>query len=115
MGSSESTYVTLLEITCRGSDTYCTCRQQNPYPNTNADVNVSSDARGLNFCLEPSSIYIHQSELSQPIPWNPVESDLRCTSRIYFDNMTLTSHNVMLTSQKPCQHNNKCDCSKTNG
>ena len=36
---------------------------------------------------------------------NSVEPDLGCTSRIYFDNMTLTS-------QKPCQHNNKCDCSK---
>ena len=29
------------------------------------------------------------------------------TSRVYFDNVTLTS-------QKPWQHNNKCDCSKTN-
>ena len=29
--------------------------------------------------------------------------------------MTLTLHNVILTSQKLCQHNNKCDCSKTNG
>ena len=37
---------------------------------------------------------------------------------IYFDNagdnMTLTLYNVMLTSRKPCLHNNKCDCSKTN-
>ena len=39
---------------------------------------------------------------------NSVESDLGCTSRIYFDNVTLTY-------QKPCQHDNKCDCSKTNG
>ena len=38
---------------------------------------------------------------------NSVESDLGCTSRIYFDNVKLTLHNVMLTSQKPCQHNNK--------
>ena len=53
-----------------------------------------------------------QSELPLPIPWNFVESDLRCTSRIYFDNMMLTLHNVTLTSQKPCQHNNKCDYSK---
>ena len=44
-----------------------------------------------------------------------VESDLGCTSRIYFDNVTLMLHNMTLTSQKPCQHNNKCDCSKTNG
>ena len=39
---------------------------------------------------------------------NSVESDLGCTSRVYFDNVTLTS-------QKPCQHNNMCDCSETNG
>ena len=45
---------------------------------------------------------------------NSVESDLGCTSRIYFDNVTLILHNVTLKSQKPCQHNNKCDCSKTN-
>ena len=28
---------------------------------------------------------------------NSMESDLKCTSRVYFDN-------VMLMSQKPCQH-----------
>ena len=39
---------------------------------------------------------------------NSVESDLGCTSRVYFDNVTLTS-------QKPCQYNNKFDCSETNG
>ena len=43
-----------------------------------------------------------------------MESDLGCSSRIYYD-VTLTLHNVTLTSQKPCKHNNKCDCSKTNG
>ena len=32
-----------------------------------------------------------------------VELDLGCTSSIYFDNVTLTLHNVTLTSQKPCQ------------
>ena len=31
-----------------------------------------------------------RSELPRPIPWNSVESDLGCTSRIYFDNVTLT-------------------------
>ena len=46
---------------------------------------------------------------------NSMESDLGCTLRIYFDNVTLMLHNVTLTSQKPCQHKNKCDCSKTNG
>ena len=30
---------------------------------------------------------------------NSMESDLGCTSRIYFDNVTLTLHNVTLTSQ----------------
>ena len=38
--------------------------------------------------------------------------------RIHFenvvDNVTLMLHNVTLTSQKPSQHNNKCDCSKAN-
>ena len=38
---------------------------------------------------------------------NSVESD--------FDNATLTPHNVTLTSQKPCQNNNKFHCSETNG
>ena len=52
-----------------------------------------------------------QSELPRPIPRNSVESDHGCTSRIYFDNV---GDNVTLTSQKPCLHNNKCDCSKTN-
>ena len=43
-----------------------------------------------------------QLELPRPIPQNSVESDLGCTLRIYFDNMgdnvTLTLHNVTLTS-----------------
>ena len=38
---------------------------------------------------------------------NSVKSDLRFTWRVYFDKVTPTS-------QKPCQHNNKCDWSKTN-
>ena len=41
------------------------------------------------------------------------------TSRIYFDNaggnVTLTLYYVTLMSQKQCLHNNKSDCSKTNG
>ena len=32
-----------------------------------------------------------------------------------FEDATLTPHNVTLTSQKPCQNNNKFDCSETNG
>ena len=39
-----------------------------------------------------------QSELPQPIPWNSMEIDLGCTSRIYFNNVTLTLHSVTLTS-----------------
>ena len=59
------------------------------------------------------------SELPRPIPRDAVESDDGCTLKIYFDNagnnMTLTLYNVTLTSQKLCEHNNICDCSKTNG
>ena len=39
---------------------------------------------------------------------NAVEADLGCTSRVYFDNVTLLS-------QKPCQYNNKFDCSESKG
>ena len=39
---------------------------------------------------------------------NSLELDLGCTSRVYLDNVTLTS-------KKPCQHNNQFDCSETNG
>ena len=45
---------------------------------------------------------------------NAVESDLRCTSSIYFDNVTLSLHNVTLTVQLG-QYNNKFNCSETNG
>ena len=58
------------------------------------------------------------SELPRPIPRNSVESDHGCTSRIYFDNagdnVTLALNNATLTSQNML-HNNKFDCSKTNG
>ena len=60
-------------------------------------------------------MYVSRSELPWPVPWNYMESDLGCTSRIYFDNVTLTVYNVTLTSQTPCQCNNKFDCSETNG
>ena len=47
-----------------------------------------------------------QSELPRPIPWNSVESDHGCTSRIYFyntgDNVTLMLYSVTLVSRKPC-------------
>ena len=52
------------------------------------------------------------SELPRPIPCNQTSNEHR---GVYFDNVTLTSYNVMLTSQKPCQDNDKFDCSKTNG
>ena len=58
--------------------------------------------------------FVWQSELSQLIPWNSIESDLGCTSRINFDSVTLKLYDVTLTSHKPCQPNNKCNCSKTN-
>ena len=54
--------------------------------------------------------WIYRNCLGQfcEIPW-----------KIYFDNagnnMTLTLYNVTLTAQKPCEHNNNCDCSKTYG
>ena len=46
---------------------------------------------------------------------NSMELELNCTLRIYFDIVTLTLHNVMLTSQKPYQYNYKFGCSETNG
>ena len=46
---------------------------------------------------------------------NSVESELGCTSRVYFDNVMLPSHTVTLTSQKLCQYSDKFDCSETNG
>ena len=77
---------------------------------------ASGDFQGNEVCtpclsLDPPMItkdqLFIQSELPRPIPWNSVESDLGCTSRIYFDNVALTLHNVTLTSQIRCQHNNK--------
>ena len=60
-------------------------------------------------------LYLDQASANNAIRTvsaNSVDSDLGCTSRIYFDNVTLTLHNVTLTSQKPCLHNNKCDSAK---
>ena len=48
----------------------------------------------------------HMGLLIRNASANSLESDLRCTPRVYFD---------IVTSQKPCQYNNKFDCSKTNG
>ena len=71
----------------------------------------------MRFCIY-GSYCTPQLELPRLIPRNSVKSDHGCTSRIYFDkagvNVTLTLYNMTLTSQKPCQNNNKCDCSKTN-
>ena len=33
---------------------------------------------------------------------NSMESDLGCTTRVYFDIVMLTSNNMTLTPQKPC-------------
>ena len=38
-------------------------------------------------------------KLPQPIPRNSVESDIGCTTRIYFDNVTLMFHNVTAAKQ----------------
>ena len=43
-----------------------------------------------------------------PIPWN---QPLPYIEGLLF----MDFHNVTLTSQKPCQHNNKFHCSETNG
>ena len=55
-----------------------------------------------------------QLELPLQIPCNSVESDTGCTSRVYFDIVTLTLYDVTPTSQKPCKYNNKLDCSENN-
>ena len=59
-----------------------------------------------------SRAYWHLKGSIRTASANSVESDHGCTSRIYFDK---AGDNVTLTSQKPCNHNNKCDRSKTNG
>ena len=49
-----------------------------------------------------------QLELPRPIPWNVVESDLGCTSRIYFDNVTF----LMVWACEPnslCFYANVCE------
>ena len=71
------------------------------------------------FKMGPSDNVIFRFlELPLPIPSNSLESDLGCTLRLFFDDVMLTLHDVTvvtLMSHKSCQHNNKCDCSKTNG
>ena len=74
---------------------------------------------------EPKRMHLFDVNLSNRCTSNAivcmdwVKSDHGCTARVYFDNagdnMTLTLYNVTLTSRKPCFHNNKCDCSETNG
>ena len=80
-------------------------------------MNIDVWNMGINMCLCNSYtcvfvLFSAQLELPWPIPWNSLESYLGCTSRIYFDRVVLTLHNAMLTSQKSCQHNNKCDAVK---
>ena len=38
-------------------------------------------------------------KLPRPIPRNSVESDIGCTTRIYFDNVTVMLHNVTIAKQ----------------
>ena len=64
--------------------------------------------------LRRKATHISEINMSNPIgtalaiPWNSMESDLGCTFRIYFDNVTLMLHNMTLMSQKTWQHNYKC-------
>ena len=46
------------------------------------------------------------------IPWNQTSDVYRGST---LKTCTLTLHIMRLIPKKPCQHNNKCDCSKTNG
>ena len=64
------------------------------------------------FSFRTSVFTAVKSELPRPIPCNQTSNEHR---GVYFDSVTLTSYNVMLTSQKPCQYNDKFDCSETNG
>ena len=54
------------------------------------------------FLSTQTHIAIGSASANSVESYNNVESYLRRTSRIYFDNVTLTIH-------IPCQHNNKCD------
>ena len=60
------------------------------------------------YCINSKFTATFQSELLRPIPLNQ-------TSDVHRGSTLLKLHYVTLMSQKPCQHNNKCDCSKTNG
>ena len=81
---------------------------------------VRSDTRN-NFFTQTGARQHYLSEISSvtmsfgTASANSVESDLGCTSRIYFDNVMLSLHSVTLTSQKPFRYNNNVDCSETNG
>ena len=71
-------------------------------------------ALSLTLSQTPNTGFLATRHLSIGTPSaNSLESDLGSISRIYFDNVPLMLNNVMLTSQRQCQHNNKCDCSKT--
>ena len=70
---------------------------------TGSRVAVSTE---ITFFLIPDKY--HMPKAIRTASANSEETDLGCTSRVYF-------HNVTLTSQKPCQYNNKFNCSETNG
>ena len=53
-----------------------------------------------------TSKYMETLESIRTTSANSLKSDLECSR-----GSTLTLHNVTLASQKPCLHNNKCDCS----
>ena len=50
------------------------------------------------FILKIVLVLFYREESNRSTPSNSVESDLGCTSRIYFDNVTLTLHNVTLAT-----------------
>ena len=58
----------------------------------------------LNKFGEKLHFTVHEKLTFMTASANSMESDLECTSIVYFDNVTLTS-------QKPYQHNNTFDCS----
>ena len=56
----------------------------------------------VDICFLTGPLHIgRQSELPRPVPWSFLESDLGCTLRIYFGNVMLTLHYMMLMSHKP--------------
>ena len=69
---------------------------------------VVSVRLGIEGSLVQDSLEVLNLHAHQPIPWN---QPLPYIEGLLF----MGFRNVRLTSQKPCQHNNKFDSSETNG